>query len=241
VASKLKDTALDFGFVQVPVAIFPACQDDELSLSSLCHGKAPKMTIKCEEGGEEYRSWNKVPERGYKWAEGEYIILTPEEIAEAKAQRPKVDSMKVEKAVDFLKVGTRYGFDQPYRVMPPEKANETSRAAYRAVYETIKETGKAVLVKFAPRDKVRHYALIADEDGVILAYPIVEKRPLPYPVPTTPADKKTKTQAALTIQSVESDDPVFEQEPDPIFDLVQKKLTEKSLIPGIGETTLIPQ
>ena len=240
-ASKLKDTALDFGFVQVPVAIFPAVEDDELSLSSLCHGKPPKMTIKCGEGGEEYTSWNKVPERGYKWAEGEYIILSPGEIAEAKLKRPHVDSMKVEKSVDVQKIGAKYGFDRPNRVMTPEKGNETSKAAYRAVYETIRDSGKAVLVRFAPRDRVRHYACIADEDGVILAYPILEKRPLPYPVPTTPADAKTKKQAEMTIESVASDDVTLEQEPDPLFELVQAKLAEKSLLPGIGSTTINPQ
>ena len=239
--SRMKDTALDFGFVQVPVSVFSATQDDQFELKTLCHGKPPKQTIRCEEGGETYSSWVKVPQRGYpKPGSGEYIVISPEELEQAKAERPKVDSFKVEKSVDFSRVGSKYGMSATYRLLPPEKSNETSRATFRAVHETLRETGMAIMARFSPRDRVRHYVVVADEHGCLLAYEIEDLKPLPYDVPMTAADPKVKTQAKVLMESIKSDDVVLPSEPDPLFDLVQRKLAESTKLPGIGQPILIP-
>lgn len=237
-----KDTTLDFGFVQVPVAVFPACDEsDDLDLKTLCHGKAPKMEIRCEEGGESYSSWNKVPDRGYEWSRGQYIVLTAEEIQAAKAQRATVDSIKVDKPVDFQKVGTLYGLKAKYRLLPPEKANESARSSYRAVFEVVKEDGRAILCRFAPSGKVRHYAAVADEEGVFLLYEVLTKKPMPYAVESAPADPKVKVQAKMLVDSMYSDDVAMEEEPDPLFELVQRKVAERTLLPGVGQTVIVPQ
>ncbi len=227
--------------MQVPVSVFGAARDDELDLRSLCHGKPPKMTIKCQEGGEEFTSWNKVPERGYEWAKGEYIVLSSEEIAEAKAKRVKVDSMKVEKAVDFLQVGSKYVYGKAYYVLPPEKASETTVKTYWTICEVVKESGRAMLARFQPRDKVRHYAIIADQEGALIAYEILERRPLPYALPNGQADGKTKAQGKMLIEGMVDDDVTLEQEPDPLFDLVQAKLAQQGSPAGIGQTALVPE
>ncbi len=213
IASKLKETTLDFGFVQVPVSVFTAAEDDELDLKSLCHGKPPKMSIRCQEDEQEFSSWQKVPDRGYEWTKGQYVILSAEEIAAAKAQRVKVDSVKVEKAGDFQKVSEEFVYTNPYRLVPPEKANETAKGSFRAIYEVAKETGRAILAKFAPRDKVRTVAVIADNDGALLAYEIRPKKALPYPIPTAAADPKVKTQAKMLIESIVSDDVHITKDP----------------------------
>lgn len=236
-----KDTTLDFGFVQIPVSVYPAVEDDELDLKTLCHGKPPKMAIRCAEGGEEYTSWNKIPERGYEWAKGQYIVLSPEEIAAAKESRPKVDSLKVDKSVDFQKTGTRYVYTNAMRVLPQEKSPESARGNYRAVYEVVKESGRAILARFSPSTKVRHYAIVADEDGVFIAYEIREKKPMPYAAGSAPADPKVKAQAKMLLESIHADDVGMEKEPDPLFELVQKKLEGQSLLPGMGQTLFVPQ
>ena len=242
-ASKLKDTSLDFGFVQVPVSIFTAAEDDELDLRSLCHDKPPRMTVRCEEGGEEFTSWQKVPQRGYEWAKGEFIILSPEEIASAKEKRTKVETMKVEKAVDFEKTGTRYVYTGGYVVLPQEKSPETARGNYRAIVEVLQEAGRAVLCRFAPRDKVRHYAVAANDEGFLVAYEIRERRPLPYAVSKAAADPKVKAQAKMLVESIHTDDVALEKEEDPLFELIRQKVeaTQGSLLPGIGQTSMVPQ
>ena len=234
-------TTLDFGFVQVPVELHQASENDELDLKTLCHGKPPKMSIKCQEGNEEYTSWNKVPERGYEWAKGQYVIVTPAELEEVKAKRPTVDSMKVEKAVDFAQAGVEYAARAEYRVLPPRDANETTRASYRAIYETVKESGQALLVRYAPTTKVRHYAVVADPEGVLMAYELKPKRALPFPVPAVAADPKVKKQAQGLLASVASDDVHMEPEPDPLFDLVQAKIAHEVELPGIGQTVMDPK
>ncbi len=240
-ATKMKETTLDFGFVQLPVSVFGAARDDELDLKSLCHGKPPKMTIKCEEGGEVFTSWVKVPQRGYEWNKGEYVMLSPEEIADAKAKRSKVDSMKVEKACDFMQVGSKYVFNKGYYVLPGEKASETTVKTYRTIYEVIKESGKAILVRFMPRDRVRHYAIIADSEGILIAYELVERRQLPYPMPNGQPDPRQKAQGKALIEGLAADDVALEQEPDPLFELVQAKLSQMGSLEGIGQTVIVPE
>lgn len=235
-------TTLDFGFVQVPVELHQAVENDELDLKTLCHGKPPKMTIKCQGGGEEeFSSWNKVPERGYEWSKGMYVVISAAEIEEAKAKKPVVDSMKVEKAVDFLKASTQYAAKAEYRVLPPRDANETTRAAYRGIFETVKESGQAILVRYAPSTKVRHYAIVADPEGYLMAYVLLPKRPMPYSVPSAAADPKVKKQAQGLVASVQSDDPTMEPEPDPLYDLVQEKVAKEIQLPGIGQTIMVPK
>ncbi len=113
-ASKLKETTLDFGFLQVPVSVFPAAKDDELDLRSLRCEHPPRMTIRCGACSTEYSSWQRVPQRGYEQYRGEYVVLSPQEVAQAREAKAKVDTVKVEKAVDFLKMGSRYVLGKAY-------------------------------------------------------------------------------------------------------------------------------
>ncbi len=228
--------------MQVPVELHKAVENDELDLKTLCHGKPPKMSIKCQGGGEEeYASWNKIPDRGYEWSKGMYVVLSAAEIEEAQAKKAMVDSMKVEKAVDFLKAGTQYAMKAEYRVLPPRDASETTRAAYRGIYETVKESGQAILVRYAPTTKVRHYAVVADPEGYLMAYVLLPKRPMPYPVPSVPADTKIKKQAQGLVASVLSEDLAMTPEPDPLYDLVQEKVAKEIQLPGIGQTIMVPK
>ncbi len=241
-SSKIKDTTLDFGFVQIPVSVFGATQDDTLSLKTLCCGATPKQTIRCQgECGTEYTSWVKAPQRGYEWSKGKFVVLTPEEIAQVNETKEKVDSMKVVKAVPFQKVEEAYVFDGAYRVLPPERATGTTLQAYRTVYEIVRESDRAILVRFSPRDKVRHYALVADEDGTLWARQLSDRTTKPYDVPASSPDAKAKAQGKALIESVASDDATFEPEPDPLFELVEKKVAEMAGIPGIGQTVIVPE
>ena len=200
------------------------------------------MTVTCQgECQTEYTSWQRTPQRGYEWSKGEFVVLTPEELAEAKAARAKVDSMKVEKAVDFEATATKYVYGKAYYLLPPEGANETSAGAYRTVCEVVRESGRAILVRFMPRDKVRHYAVVASPEDVLIAYEIRDRRDLPYDVPTAPANPKQKAQGKALIDGMFSDDPTLEPEPDPVFELVQRKVAERGSLEGIGQTVIVPQ
>lgn len=231
---------MDFGFVQVPVSVFGASQEDELKLKTLCHGKKARMVVRCAEG-EEYTSWGKLPQRGYEWAKGQYVVIEPEEIEEAEAKREKVDTMKVVKTVDAAKIDATYIYDGAYRVMPPEQPNDTTLQSYRSIVEIVRESDRPILVRFMPRDKVRHYALVADPDGTLWACQLTSRRDKPYDVPTGTADPKVKAQAKMLLASLASDDPTFEPEPDPLFDLVQRKVAAQGSLEGIGQTVPVAQ
>src|SRR3989304_2453615 len=125
--------------------------------------------------------------------------------------------------------------------MPQEKATNTTLQAYRSIYEVVQESDRPILVRFAPRDKVRHYALVADPDGTLWACELSDRRTKPYEVPQVAPDPKGKAQARMLIEGLVSDDPTFEPEPDPLFALVERKVAEMAKLPGIGQTVIVPQ
>ncbi len=141
--------------------------------------------------------------------------------------------MKVEKAVDFLRMGSRYVLGKAYYLLPPGGANQTTLGSYRTIYEVLRESNRAMLCRFALRDKVRHYAIIADPQGALVAYEILERREFPYAVPTAPADPKKKVQGEALIDSLYCEDVALEPEPDPVFELIQAKISAKAGIESI--------
>ncbi len=84
---------------------------------------------------------------------------------------------------------------------------------------------------------MRHYAIIADPQGALVAYEILERRELPYAVPTAPADPRKKVQEEALIDSLYREDVVLEPEPDPVFELIQAKISAKAGLESIRAQT----
>lgn len=272
----IRDTSIAIGFVQVPVSVFKAAQDESLDLKSLCDacGSPPHQRIVCEspECGTElpnpedaiaavgagktlipgpngtpvaargFQSWYHVPGRGYEWMKGEYVQISKAEIEEAKASAQKYDAITVAKTVDFKKVATGHVLGEPYYLLPPEGANEATLKAYRLVTEALDSGGMALLSYLTMRDRTHRYAIVADTGrNILMAYEIKDARALPYAAKAVPVNAGERAQAEGILKGQWSDEAHIEAAPDPVLQLLERKVAEVQRLPGVGETVIVPQ
>lgn len=152
---------ISFGLVQVPVALHPATQDEDLDMSLLDrrdfgpigYRKVNKAT------GEEVPPSEIV--RGYEHAEGGWVILTDEEL---RAANPKASqTIEIVAFVDANAIDPRY-YVRPYYVAPVKKNTK----AYALLREILRRAGKIGIAKVVLRTRQYMAALLVRDDILVL-------------------------------------------------------------------------
>lgn len=112
----LVSAMLSFGLVNVPVGVASVASRKETTFKTLCKedGKPIRMLKTCDECGTE-------PEtvRGYEYASGQFVILTDEEIADAKGEGDKtirITSFAENSAITPMLIEKNYWL-QPSKLM----------------------------------------------------------------------------------------------------------------------------
>jgi DNA end-binding protein Ku len=152
---------IGFGLVQIPVSLHGAEEKDELDLhlldkrdfSPIGYERVNKKT------GKEV-AWENIV-KGYEHSEGEYVVLTDADFAEANVEATRqVDILGF---VDFAEIDPRY-IDRPY-YLAPQKAG---KKAYALLRETLKRSGKAGIGKVVIRTRQHLAAVIARDKALLL-------------------------------------------------------------------------
>lgn len=152
---------ISFGLVQIPVGLYPATQDQDLSFhmidkrdqSPIGYKKINKRT------GQEVTQADIV--KAVEWDEGEYVILEEEDFAKA-----NVEATQTVDIVAFVEAGAiepRY-FVRPYYIAPTKKSTK----AYALLREVMKRTGKIGVAKVVLRTRQYVAALIPSDDMLVL-------------------------------------------------------------------------
>ncbi|MFN2564560.1 MAG: Ku protein [Gemmatimonadaceae bacterium] len=123
--------AITFGLVNIPVELRPAVRTDRLSFRMLhAEDMAPvKYERVCSADGQPV-PWSEIV-KGYEYAKGKFVVVTPEEFEQAKLEKSKTIDI-----IDFAKddeIDPRF-FDTPYYLVPTkggEKAYALLREAIR--------------------------------------------------------------------------------------------------------------
>jgi DNA end-binding protein Ku len=150
-----------FGLVQIPVALYPAEETSELSMtlldrrdfSPVGYERVNKTT------GKEVK-WENIV-KGYEHAEGEYVVLTDRDFEEANVAATK--QIDILDFVEFSEIDPRY-IDRPY-YMAPLKAGKKS---YGLLREVLRRTGKAGIGKVVIRTRQHLAAVVAHEHALLL-------------------------------------------------------------------------
>lgn len=100
--------------------------------------------------------------KGYEWTEGNHIIITDDEIANAK--REKTDTIEIINFVNASEIPPVFYADSHY--LNPEKVGIDLFALLR---KSLIESGKVAVGKIVMRSK-ENLVLIAPHDGVLIAY-----------------------------------------------------------------------
>jgi DNA end-binding protein Ku len=152
---------ISFGLVQIPVGLYPATQDQDLSFhlidrrdqSPIGYKKVNKRT------GLEVAQADIV--KAVEWDEGEYVVLDEEDFAKA-----NVEATQTVDIVAFVDAGTieaRY-FVRPYYIGPTQK----SAKAYALLREVMQRTGKVGVAKVVLRTRQYLAALMPSEAMLVL-------------------------------------------------------------------------
>lgn len=152
--------AITFGLVNVPVRLYSATQDHDVSLHQV-HGEDGgriRYERKCEVCGKsvDYSDIDKAYEEG-----GSTVVLTADDLKSLPVERSR--EIEVVEFVPSEQIDP-VRFDRSYFLEPDANAAK----AYALLLETLKETDRTAVVQFSLRQKTRLGALRAYGDVMML-------------------------------------------------------------------------
>lgn len=152
---------ISFGLVNVPVVLYAAERRASQGFKLIDSRNAARVRYERvnEETGEEV-PWDQIV-KGYEFDEGQYVLLSQEELDNAAAEMTK--AIEIEQFVDREEIGIRY-FDRPYLVAPSGK----SEKGYVLLREAISGAGKAGLARVVLRARQYLAALVVEGEALIL-------------------------------------------------------------------------
>jgi DNA end-binding protein Ku len=144
--------SISFGLVQIPVGLYPAEQQHELSLTLLDrHDMAPVGYHRVNKQTGAKVDWKDVV-RGYEYGKGQYVVLTDEDLKAANVEATQ--TIDIVDFVDPTEIDAMY-FDRPYYLAPTKQG----RKAYAVLRETLRDSGKVGVAKVVIRTR-QHLALL---------------------------------------------------------------------------------
>lgn len=154
--------SLSFGLVNIPIQIHTAVKDTGPHFRMLRRkDKARIQFQRVAETDGEVVAWEDIV-KGYEYAKGQYVVLTPQDFEKAALQKDRVIDIQ-----DFVRgddVDDRY-FDKPYYLLPGKGGDK----AYALLREAIKDSGRIGIAKIVLRSKQRLAAVEAIGDALVLS------------------------------------------------------------------------
>jgi DNA end-binding protein Ku len=161
-ARPLWSGSLSFGLVNVPVALFSATRDRDVHFQ-LLHAPdcSPIETRRVCAAEEQPVPWPEIA-RGYELPDGEWVLLTDEDLQAAAPRQSR--TIDIERFVEVAEIDPVY-FDRSYLLVPPD---EGAARAYALLSETMRDSHKAALGRFVMRAKERLVAIRVREGALTL-------------------------------------------------------------------------
>lgn len=138
--------AISFGLVHVPVKMFSATEDKDISMRYIhkeC-GSPLSYIRKCPVCEEEV-AWEEIT-KGYEYEKGKFVLFEKEELEQLTEQNSK--NITILDFVDLTEIDPIY-FQKTYYLSP----DQAGANAYRLLLEAMKQSGKIGIAKIAIRSK----------------------------------------------------------------------------------------
>jgi DNA end-binding protein Ku len=229
--------SINFGLVNVPVALFSGVSDTDLHFRQL-HAKdhvPVEIHRFCAEEDVEV-PYEEIA-NGYETDDGDLVMLTDAELAAAAPRKTR--TIDIEAFVDVADVDPIY-LDHPYVLLPSGDSDGTLRA-YRLLVEVMARTERAALGRFVLR--TREYLVLIRERAERLTLTTLrfhdEVRPtkeLPTPTKRDKPSKKEVDQAVALIEAL-----ACPWDPDRYEDRYQKRLRQIVKRKRKGQTVDVPE
>ncbi|NNU42083.1 non-homologous end joining protein Ku [Ramlibacter montanisoli] len=144
--------AITFGLVHIPIGLYSATEETDVDFDWLDRRTMDPVGYKRinKRTGREIDKGDVV--KGVEHGKGHYVVLTPEEIAEAYPRTTQ--TIEIESFIDVGEVPFVY-LEKPYYTAPINKGEKV----YALLREALKETGKAGLARVVIHGK-QHLAVV---------------------------------------------------------------------------------
>jgi DNA end-binding protein Ku len=153
--------SLRFGLVNIPVAVYPAEERDELSFTLLDRRDfSPVGYQRINKSTGEEVAWDDIV-KGYEYEDEEYVVLGDEDFKRANPEATQ--TVDIVGFVDVADIDPMY-FDRPY-YLAPTKGGEKGYAILR---EALAESGKAGIAKVVLRTREHLAAVIPGGRALVL-------------------------------------------------------------------------
>ena len=154
-------TTIAFSLVSVPISMYTAVQDNDISFNQLheADGQIVRYKKVCGHCGQEVKNEDIV--KGYEYEENKYITINEEDLEKIKTEKDK--SIQILHFANLNQISPTY-FDKSYYAVPEmggEKAFELLRTA-------LMEEQKIAIGKTVMREKENLIAIIPREDGLLI-------------------------------------------------------------------------
>jgi DNA end-binding protein Ku len=162
VARTIWKGSLSFGLVNVPVGLYPATKDKSIHFNQFEEGTSDRIRYKKvnERTGDEVESSRIV--KGADVGNGDYVILTPEELASAEPERSR--TIDITDFVDIEDIDPTY-YRTTYYLAPE---GEAAAKAYALLRRAMREANKVGVATFVMRNKEYLVAIRPDREVLAL-------------------------------------------------------------------------
>src|SRR5688500_17114728 len=153
--------SLRFGLVNIPVAVYPAEERDELSFTLLDRRDfSPVGYQRINKSTGEEVAWDDIV-KGYEYEEGEYVVLGDEDFKRANPEATQ--TVDIVGFVPLAEIDPMY-FDRPYYLVPTKGGEK----GYAILREALAESGKAGIAKVVLRTREHLAAVIPGGRALVL-------------------------------------------------------------------------
>ncbi len=154
--------ALSFGLVNVPVGLYSATEDKSIRFNQFQAGTSDRVRMKRvnERTGDEVPYEEIV--KGYDLGGGEYVVITPEELASVAPEARR--TIDISDFVELDDIDPLY-FDRSYYLAPQGKGSDR---AYALLLEAMSTMHKVALGQFVMRDNQYLVAVRPHADALVL-------------------------------------------------------------------------
>lgn len=153
--------SINFGLVNIPIALFPATKTEELKFRLLRESDHSPVNYKrvAQKDGKEV-PWNKIV-KGYEYEKGKFVILKDEDF-----KRADVEATQTVEILSFVnqKDVNPVFFHKPY-YMEPQKGGDR---AYVLLREALMDSGKIGIAKVVIKTRQHLAAVKPQEHGLML-------------------------------------------------------------------------
>ena len=153
--------AINFGLVTIPVKLFTAVRENDLSFNLLHKSDEGRIKYErtCSVCGKNV-PWDEIV-KGYEYEKGSYVILTDEDFKRVNVEATQ--SVDIVEFVDLDQISPMF-FDKPYYLEPDKKG----RHAYALLRAALNDANKVALARVVIRTKEHIAAVKPIGDALVL-------------------------------------------------------------------------